>query len=98
MGRLILVSNRLPITVRVERDEVTVRPSAGGLVAGLRGPHESSDGTWIGWPGNISGLSEARRAALERQLVSMRLSPVYLTSAEVSGYYDGFSNAVLWPL
>jgi trehalose 6-phosphate synthase/phosphatase len=95
---LILVSNRLPVTVRVERDEVTVRASSGGLVTGLRGPHESSVGTWIGWPGDVSGLSDARRAALDRQLASMRLAPVYLSSAEVHGYYDDFSNAVLWPL
>ncbi|HTQ41905.1 MAG TPA: trehalose-6-phosphate synthase, partial [Polyangiaceae bacterium] len=96
--RLILVSNRLPVTVSVEHDEVTVRPSSGGLVTGLRGPHESSGGTWIGWPGNVSGLSDARRAALDKQLASMRLAPVYLTGEEVSAYYDGFSNAVLWPL
>ncbi len=98
MGRLILVSNRLPVTVQVEGDDFTVKASSGGLVTGLRGPHEASGGTWIGWPGDVSGLSEERRAALDRQLASMRLAPVHLSPAEVSGYYDGFSNAVLWPL
>jgi len=98
MGRLILVSNRLPVTVKVEGDDFVVKASSGGLVTGLRGPHESSGGTWIGWPGDISGLPDARRAALDHQLASMRLAPVHLSAAEVSGYYDGFSNSVLWPL
>lgn len=98
MGRLILVSNRLPVTVKVEGDDFAVKPSSGGLVTGLRGPHESSGGNWIGWPGDVSGLSEEQRAALDRQLASMRLQPVHLSAAEVSGFYDGFSNAVLWPL
>ncbi len=78
MGRLILVSNRLPVTVKVEGGDFTVKASSGGLVTGLRGPHESSGGTWIGWPGDVSGLSEDRRGALDRQLASMRLAPVHL--------------------
>lgn len=98
MGRLILVSNRLPVTVKVEGDDFAVKASSGGLVTGLRGPHESSGGTWIGWPGDVAGLSDDRRAALDRRLAAMRLAPVHLSAAEVSGYYDGFSNAVLWPL
>ncbi|HEX8789814.1 MAG TPA: bifunctional alpha,alpha-trehalose-phosphate synthase (UDP-forming)/trehalose-phosphatase, partial [Polyangiaceae bacterium] len=98
MGRLILVSNRLPVTVAVEGDTFAVKQSSGGLVTGLRGPHESSGGTWIGWPGDVSGLPDDRRAALDRQLAAMRLAPVHLSPAEVSAYYDGFSNAVLWPL
>jgi trehalose 6-phosphate synthase/phosphatase len=98
MGRLILVSNRLPVTVQVDGEDFTVKPSSGGLVTGLRGPHESSGGTWIGWPGDVSGLSDDRRVSLDRQLAAMRLAPVHLTAAEASGYYDGFSNAVLWPL
>ena len=31
MARLLIVSNRLPVTVRAERDKVSVIPSAGGL-------------------------------------------------------------------
>ena len=37
--RLLLVSNRLPITVRLERGQVVVGRSAGGLATGLRGVH-----------------------------------------------------------
>jgi trehalose 6-phosphate synthase/phosphatase len=96
--RLVLVSNRLPVTVKVERGELTVPRSSGGLATGLRGPHERSGGQWIGWPGDVSRLGESDRRKLDAQLEEQRLVPVYLTSFEVSRYYDGFSNAVLWPL
>ena len=98
MARLILVSNRLPVTVRVEHGEVAVTRSTGGLATGLRGPHEQSGGLWIGWPGDVSRMRDAQRKTLENELAKMRCSPVMLSAAEVSRYYDGFSNAVLWPL
>lgn len=96
--RLILVSNRLPVTVKLERGELHVSRSAGGLATGLRGPHEQSGGLWIGWPGDVSRMGEPQRRKLEAHLEELRCVPVYLSSVEVSRYYDGFSNAVLWPL
>ena len=98
MGRLILVSNRLPVTVHAEDGELSVGRSSGGLVTGLRGPHERSRGKWVGWPGDVSALTEAQRETLDARLAELRCAPVYLTPDEVSRYYDGFSNAVLWPL
>ncbi len=96
--RLLLVSNRLPVTVKLERGEIAVGRSGGGLATGLRGPHEQSGGLWIGWPGDVSRMSEAQRRKLDAHLEELRCVPVYLSGAEVSRYYDGFSNAVLWPL
>ena len=96
--RLVLVSNRLPVTVKVDRGEVAVVRSSGGLAAGLRGPHEESGGLWIGWPGDVARMTEPQRRKLDAHLEELRCVPVYLSSAEVSRYYDGFSNAVLWPL
>ena len=93
--RLILVSNRLPVTVKQERGEITVTRSSGGLATGLRGPHEQSGGLWIGWPGDVSRISEVQRRKLDAHLEELRCVPVYLSGAEVSRYYDGFSNAVL---
>ena len=98
MSRLILVSNRLPVTVRIERGELVVTRSSGGLATGLRGPHEQSGGLWIGWPGDVSRMRDAQRKTLEKELADLRCLPVMLSGAEVSRYYDGFSNTVLWPL
>jgi trehalose 6-phosphate synthase/phosphatase len=96
--RIVIVSNRLPVTVRSERGELEVVPSPGGLATGLRGPHERSGGLWIGWPGDVSRLDAAQRAALESRLAELRCVPVHLSQGEVARFYDGFSNGVLWPL
>jgi trehalose 6-phosphate synthase/phosphatase len=98
MSRLILVSNRLPVTVKLEHGELAVTRSTGGLATGLRGPHERGGGRWVGWPGDVSRMTDEQRKALEGDLGTLRCVPVYLTAHEVSRYYDGFSNAVLWPL
>ena len=100
MGRLIIVSNRLPVTVRAGLDggEPQVTRSPGGLATGLSGPHQESAGLWIGWPGDTSALPAEQRAQVWASLEADRLLPVDLTPEEVSGYYEGFSNRVLWPL
>ena len=98
MTRLLIVSNRLPITVRADAGGVEVQPSVGGLATGLRGPHERSGGLWIGWPGLVDALPEKDARALAAQLEAMRAIPVHLTAEEVQRYYESYSNGVLWPL
>lgn len=39
-GRLLVVSNRLPVTVAAHGAAVAITPSVGGLATGLRGAHE----------------------------------------------------------
>ncbi|MCE9669303.1 bifunctional alpha,alpha-trehalose-phosphate synthase (UDP-forming)/trehalose-phosphatase [Myxococcus stipitatus] len=98
MARLLLVSNRLPVTVKVEKDSVAVVRSPGGLATGLSRPHERSGGVWIGWPGDVSRLSESQRSQVEAQLAGLRCVPIHLSASEVSRYYEGYANRVLWPL
>src|SRR5262245_34146651 len=100
MGRLVIVSNRLPVTVRAGPDggEPQVARSPGGLATGLSGPHQESAGLWVGWPGDTSALSPEHRERVRASLEADRLVPVELSAEEVSGYYEGFSNRVLWPL
>jgi trehalose 6-phosphate synthase/phosphatase len=98
MSRLLLVSNRLPVTVKADKDGVSVVRSAGGLATGLRGPHEHSGGVWIGWPGDVSRLTPEQRATVDAKLAELRCVPLQLSASEVSRYYEGYSNRVLWPL
>ncbi len=98
MSRLLIVANRLPVTVQVREGEVEVDRSSGGLATGLLRPHEQSDGLWIGWSGASQELTPDQEASLNRKLSALRLVPVPLASEQVTRYYEGFSNGVLWPL
>jgi trehalose 6-phosphate synthase/phosphatase len=98
MPRVLIVANRLPVTVHPTESGIEVQKSSGGLATGLLRPHEQSGGLWIGWSGATDELSSEQRAELDRKLADMRLVPVPLTADQVARYYEGFSNGVLWPL
>ncbi len=99
MSRVLLVSNRLPVVLRGEKGRLIASNSAGGLANGLKHTHEQAeDSLWIGWPGEIGRFAPPLRAEADRLLAERRFVPVELTRGEVARYYDGFSNAVLWPL
>ena len=97
-GRLLIVSNRLPVTVSVEAGHSVVHRSVGGLATGLRGPHEESGGLWIGWPGDLNGLDGDARREVHAQLAEMRIVPVHLSRREIEVFYEEISNAVLWAI
>ena len=48
MGKLIMVSNRLP--VHIESDG-TMRRTTGGLASALEGAALEIEQVWVGWPG-----------------------------------------------
>ena len=97
-GRVIIVSNRLPFTVRAEDDSIALTPAAGGLATGLRAFHEAGDSLWIGWLGDTSAVPRFRRTALAEQYRERRIVPVHLGHSEARAYYDGVCNSMLWPL
>ncbi|MFL5577841.1 MAG: trehalose-6-phosphate synthase [Gemmatimonadaceae bacterium] len=97
--RLLIVSNRLPVTAAVRDDEVVIEPSVGGLATGLRPLHERSDGLWIGWPGLAHDeLSSAQARELDAGLAAQRAVPIAICAAEVAAFYEETANGVLWPL
>ncbi len=98
MARLLIASNRLPVTVKAGPGGVSVEPSTGGLATGMKGPHERLGGLWIGWPGDLAGLTRPQRAEVDRRLAALRLEAVPLSHEEVERYYEGYANGVLWPL
>ena len=68
MSRLLIVANRLPITVRPTESGVEVERSTGGLATGLLRPHEQADGLWIGWSGAApESLTPVQQDALDRR-------------------------------
>lgn len=98
MARLLLISNRVPWTIATSEGKGVLKPSSGGLATALAGTHARGETQWIGWPGDLSGLDAEGKSAILEELRRQRVIPVELSTVEVARYYEGFSNAVLWPL
>ncbi|MDQ2837896.1 MAG: trehalose-6-phosphate synthase [Actinomycetota bacterium] len=89
----VIVANRLPVDRITEEDGTSYwRRSLGGLVTALEPVMRKTDGAWIGWSGTSGPPPEPFDEA------GMRLVGVGLSDEEVRDYYEGFSNATLWPL
>lgn len=95
--RTIIVSNRLPIRIERKNNELQFIPSEGGLATGLGSVYKSDENIWIGWPGIIP-LNTQEEEIITQGLAAHNLIPVFLTEEELKGYYEGFSNEVLWPV
>ncbi|HEV7973490.1 trehalose-6-phosphate synthase [Amycolatopsis sp.] len=89
----VVVANRLPVDLDRSADGTQKwTASPGGLVSALEPFLRSRKGAWVGWP----GVPDVDVDEFDDD--GLVLHPVTLTSDEVSDYYEGFSNASLWPL
>jgi trehalose 6-phosphate synthase/phosphatase len=98
MSRYLIVSNRLPVTVVPDGAGFELKPSAGGLATAMAALGGRDEVLWLGWPGETAGLTEEALARLDGELLARGLASVHLSAADVEGFYEGFSNGVLWPL
>ena len=96
MPRLVIISNRLPVTINKKEGELIYYPSAGGLATGLNSLDESLQKVWIGWPGRAT-TDEWERESIRQDLAKDDLVPVFLSQEDIHLYYEGFSNKVIWP-
>lgn len=103
--RLIIVSNRLPFTVKMVESIPHFIESVGGVATGLKTYLESLkyidenkfDCLWIGWPGVT--IDAANQSSVEdRALREYSSLPVFLTDNEMENFYHGFCNKTIWPL
>jgi trehalose 6-phosphate synthase len=89
----VVVANRLPIDMeRLPDGTTTWKRSPGGLVTALEPLLRRRHGAWVGWP----GIPDAGEDRIEQE--DMNLCPVDLSAEDIAEYYEGFSNATLWPL
>ncbi|MBN8281287.1 MAG: trehalose-6-phosphate synthase [Gammaproteobacteria bacterium] len=98
-ARIVVVANRLPVSVEAGPAGPLIRPSDGGLVAALGTALRHTGGTWVGWPGtgeSSSGLLAQLAGVGDR--AGFALDPVFLTPEQEQGFYAGFANEVIWPL
>jgi trehalose 6-phosphate synthase len=89
----LVIANRLPVDRVIQPDgSTTWRTSPGGLVTALEPVMRRNGGAWIGW----HGAPDEKLRSFEHDGIT--LVPVHLTAQEYEEYYEGFSNATLWPL
>jgi trehalose 6-phosphate synthase/phosphatase len=98
-GRLIVVSNRLPLTLRRAGESWRTERSSGGLASALDPVLKRTRGLWLGWPGDSPAVPEAGR---DEQLASWTKKHGYvavdLPADVASNFYEGYANQTLWPL
>lgn len=97
-NKLIVVSNRLPVSVSRKKKQIRLKESPGGLATGLRSLKQQKKVFFIGWPGYIPRNSREKNYIKERLINEHQCYPVFLTRTELDQYYYGFSNRTLWPL
>lgn len=103
--RLVIVSNRLPISISKEDGEFSFTKSAGGLVSGIsdfleslgKSQSEISDYLWMGWPG--TSVDEKDQDFIrEKVQKDYNASPVFLSEELMELFYLGFCNKTIWPI
>ncbi len=89
----VVVANRLPVDLERLPDGTTRwKRSPGGLVTALEPILRTQRGAWVGW----AGVADADLDPIVDDDLVMH--PVPLSAQEIADYYEGFSNATLWPL
>jgi trehalose 6-phosphate synthase/phosphatase len=96
-NKTFIISNRLPVRIQRTEDGLQITPSEGGLATGLSGIAKEKNTIWIGWPG-IVPTNKEEEDLIRQKLTEKGLIPIFLTESELQGFYEGFSNEVLWPI
>ncbi len=89
----VVVANRLPVDEHTDADDQRRWAiSAGGLVSALHPVVAKAEGAWLGSSGSAG--QELEPFVFD----GMHLHPLALNTTELDEYYEGESNATLWPL
>ncbi|WP_425310454.1 trehalose-6-phosphate synthase [Ammonicoccus fulvus] len=89
----VVIANRLAVERITDDDgEPAWRTSPGGLVTALEPIMKSKEGAWVGW----HGAPDETLEPFHHDGIDM--VPVPLSAEEVEEFYEGMSNATLWPL
>ncbi|KAL4781032.1 glycosyl transferase [Aspergillus varians] len=96
-GQLIIVSNRLPLSLEKQDSSYRSTLSSGGLVTALSGISQSTNIRWFGWPGiNIEDPDERKVAAAA--LADKDAVGVFIDKELAHSHYNVFSNGIVWPI
>jgi len=97
-SRILLASNRMPLTIKRGDDgKLVTKQSDGGLASGLAGVTKTKTCLWFGWLG--TDIPPEERAEISKRCWDdQKAIPIYLPEALAEAHYNGFSNSILWPL
>ena len=99
MSQILIVSNRLPVTVTKADGSLRYELSMGGVATGLSSYVKNRRSKWIGWPGIANeDITDADKLKITRGLAKRNCIPVFLSRKQVEEFYNGYSNSLLWPL
>ena len=98
-ARLIVVSNRLPLTLRKTDDGWKTERSSGGLASAMNPLLRKGGGDWIGSAGSSKEEDpESRRRVLAEWAQKDGCFAVELPEDVATGFYEGYANQTLWPV
>jgi trehalose 6-phosphate synthase/phosphatase len=92
MNKLIIVSNRLPVSISGQKDNLKIKPSDGGLASAVGRVSKKLQARWIGY------LGDQTDADVVNSIRKHNFFPVNIPQATYRRYYNHFSNGVLWPV
>jgi alpha,alpha-trehalose-phosphate synthase [UDP-forming]/trehalose-phosphatase len=98
---LVILSNREPYQHKKSGASIRVEKPAGGLTSAMDEALKAIGGTWVAWGSGSKDrdvVDERNRVAVPPDKATYTLKRVWLNDEEISNYYHGYSNQVLWPL
>jgi trehalose 6-phosphate synthase/phosphatase len=101
--RLLIVSYRLPFSIQQTNEGPELHQNSGGLVSAVlsmaeqMGQTQGDSAAKIHWIGHgDTSLQQVNASALEND--TFVAHPVFMDEAVHKGFYEGFSNDLIWPL
>ena len=91
--KYIIATSRGPISHDRIGEKSIVRSNVGGVARALSSVMTEKGGTWICW-----GDGHLDEKYPEENYSGYKISRIFLNKNEKLGFYDNYSNSVLWPL
>src|SRR3954466_9354608 len=95
-SRLIIISNRLPFSIKKKAGKFEVSQSSGGLVSAIRSIPKENRILWIAAADFKKETWEEYQR--QKQELEFDVVPVFIDKKLEVPYYNGFSNSLIWPL
>jgi trehalose 6-phosphate synthase len=93
MSKLLVVTSRAPFSYRYSANGEILVPNVGGVATTLDSVLRRYGGTWVCWGDGKNDIMHP-----EETIKGYTIDRIFLTKKEKIGFYNSYSNRVLWPL